>query len=80
MDCYIIRVYRHITGENGRPEEIAGLVERVGKSGSGKPFSSYQSMVRALRDELSGVADSNLQDRATVPDLKLVHASGKPRK
>jgi hypothetical protein len=80
MDCYIIRVYRHSAGENDQPEEIAGLVEPVGKSGSSRPFSSYQTMFTALREELSGASDRNTQGRATNPDLQLVHASGKTSK
>jgi len=51
MDCFIIRVYRHITRENGQPDEIAGLVERVGRQDNGKPFSSYKTLMNALRDE-----------------------------
>ncbi len=58
MDCFIIRVYRHITHEDGQPDEIAGLVERVGRQDNGKPFSSYSSLVNTLRDEYgTGVAD-----------------------
>lgn len=75
MDCYIIRVYRHITGENRQSDEIAGLVERVGKSGNGKPFSSYKSLVRALRDELSNDTDTGNGGSATAPDLRLVPTS-----
>jgi len=55
MDCFIIRVYRYITQENGQPDEIAGLVERVGRQDNGKPFSSYMSLVSALRDEYATV-------------------------
>jgi hypothetical protein len=53
MDCFIIRVYRHITQENGQPDEIAGLVERVGRQDNGKPFSSYRGLMNTLRDEYS---------------------------
>jgi len=80
MDCYIIRVYRHTTGEDGRPGEIAGLLERVGGSGGGRPFSSYRAMVTALRAEVSDVADRNSHSQETVPDLHLVHAPGKMMK
>jgi hypothetical protein len=80
MDCYIIRVYRHITGDDGESDEIAGLVEPVGKRGTGKPFSSYKSMVNALRDELSGAADRKLHGRETKPDLQVVQTFGKTTK
>ena len=73
MDCYIIRIYRHVSGENGESDEIAGLVERVGKAGNGKPFSSYKSLLRALRDEVSGATDSGTASSVTMPDLRLVH-------
>jgi len=56
MDCFIIRVYRHITQENGQPDEIAGLVERVGRKDNGKPFSSYKGLLCALRDEYGTVS------------------------
>jgi hypothetical protein len=80
MDCYIIRVYRHISGDDGEQDEIAGLVEPVGKRGSSKPFNSYKSMVRALRDELSGMADRNFHGRATSPSLQVVQTSKKTMK
>lgn len=51
MDCYIVRVYRRMTGNNGQGNEIAGLVERVGDAQDGKAFSSYQSLVNMLREE-----------------------------
>ena len=51
MDCYIVRVYRHFTRKDGTEEEIAGLVERVGKQDSGKPFTSYRGLINAMRDE-----------------------------
>ena len=54
MDCFIIRVYRHSVQEDGQPGEIAGLVERVGRQDNGKPFSSYKSLISALRDEYAG--------------------------
>lgn len=50
MDCYIVRVYRHITPADGQPDEIAGLVERVGIQDGGKSFSTYGGLVDALRD------------------------------
>ena len=49
MDCYIVRVYRHITRNDGEAGEIAGLVERVGNDDNGKPFSTYNGLVDALR-------------------------------
>ena len=49
MDCYIVRVYRHIAGRNGQPDEIAGLVESVGRQDNGKPFTSYSGLVEAIR-------------------------------
>jgi hypothetical protein len=73
MDCYIIRVYRHIAGENGEAEEIAGLVERVGKTGNGRPFTNYKSLVNVLRDEVSGEADAVSGEAVTIPALQLVH-------
>ena len=51
MDCFIIRVYRHMSQKNGQPDEIAGLVERVGRQDNGKPFSSYRGLINTLRDE-----------------------------
>lgn len=51
MDCYIVRVYRRMTGNNGQDSEIAGLVERVGDAQDGKAFSSYQSLVDTLRED-----------------------------
>jgi hypothetical protein len=69
MDCFIIRVYRHITQGNGRPDEIAGLVERVGRQDSGKPFSGYESLVDILRDEYTPVSD-------TLPDYTDLSVGG----
>ena len=50
MDCYIVRVYRHITHQNGQADEIAGLVEQVGDETRSKPFSTYKDLVDAIRD------------------------------
>lgn len=50
MDCYIVRVYRHITNQNGQADEIAGLVEQVGDDTRSKPFSTYKDLVDAIRD------------------------------
>jgi hypothetical protein len=50
MDCYIVRVYRHITHQNGQADEIAGLVEQVGDEARSKPFSTYKDLVEAIRD------------------------------
>ncbi|MDX1697985.1 MAG: hypothetical protein R3308_06825 [Thiohalobacterales bacterium] len=50
MDCYIVRIYRHIAGSNGKPDEVAGLLESVGSQEQGKPFSTYNGLVDAIRD------------------------------
>ena len=77
MDCYIVRVYRHITKGDGKADEIAGLVERVGQRDSGKPFSSYQSLVSAMRgggeDGKSASADIDDVDSETTDRLRIVH-------
>lgn len=59
MDCYIVRVYRHIARKNGQADEIAGLVEHVGEQDNGKPFSTYSGLVEAIREtfESSPAAD-----------------------
>jgi len=77
MDCFIIRIYRRIAQENGQPDEIAGLVERVGRKDDGRPFSSYMSLINALRDEYSS-ADTD--DRQQTPEevtggVRLAHAA-----
>jgi hypothetical protein len=77
MDCYIVRVYRHITQADGEADEIAGLVERVGQRDSSRPFSSYQSLVSALRGDSEG-NQSDLTDVAdgtseTAGRLRVVH-------
>jgi len=51
MDCYIVRVYRHITHQNGQADEIAGLVELVGDEARSKPFSTYMGLVEAIRED-----------------------------
>jgi hypothetical protein len=61
MDCFIIRVYRHITQDNDQPDEIAGLVERVGRQDNGRPFSSYRSLVSVLRDEYASEAATDTE-------------------
>lgn len=73
MDCFIIRVYRHTAQENGQPGEIAGLVERVGRMGNGKPFTSYTSLVSALRETYTTEA-ANLTENDNGP-LRLVHTA-----
>lgn len=60
MDCFIIRVYRHTEQAQGQPGEIAGLVERVGRQKSGKPFSSYKSLIKTLREEFENEATGDL--------------------
>ncbi len=76
MDCYIVRVYRRITGKNGEADEIAGLVEHVGQRDSTTPFSSYNSLVSALRENdersVSTPADSESSDSETAASLRLV--------
>ena len=51
MDCYIVRVYRRIASRDGQDSEIAGLVERVGDTGTSSPFSSYQGLLNRLREQ-----------------------------
>ena len=76
MDCFIIRVYRHITEENGQPDEIAGLVERVGRQDNGKPFSSYKGLISALREEYVGdVTGAVHTSEAAVGRMHLVRAA-----
>ncbi|MGB5475137.1 MAG: hypothetical protein WBQ78_16890 [Gammaproteobacteria bacterium] len=79
MDCFIIRVYRHITPEHGKPDEIAGLVERVGRQDNGKPFSGYRSLVDVLRREYMADSD-NSPDYSELPvsRIQVVH-TGKNR-
>jgi len=72
MDCYVIRIYRYITTENAEGDEVAGLVERVGKRGNCKPFSSYKTLVNALRSEISGAADTGDGGKGTAPQLRVV--------
>ena len=57
MDCYIVRVYRHITRKDGQDDEIAGLVERVGNQDNGKPFSTYKGLLEAIRDSFEPTSD-----------------------
>jgi hypothetical protein len=59
MDCYIVRVYRHITRKNGQDDEIAGLVERVGNQDNGKPFSTYKGLLEAIRDSIEPEPDDD---------------------
>ncbi len=74
MDCYIVRVYRHVTRNNGEAGEIAGLVERVGNQENGKPFSTYKGLVEVLRSACQ--ADTTEQPEAAaesaLPDRKLM--------
>jgi hypothetical protein len=76
MDCYIVRVYRHITQGEGEADEIAGLVECVGRRDSSRPFSSYQSLVSAMReggeDDVSGSADVDEGSSTAEARLRLV--------
>ena len=64
MDCYIVRVYRHITHQDGQADEIAGLVEQVGEEARSKPFSSYTGLVEAIRESV---------DMDAAPGLNSVH-------
>ncbi|MDH3980358.1 MAG: hypothetical protein OEU91_07610 [Gammaproteobacteria bacterium] len=79
MDCYIVRVYRHISQGDGEADEIAGLVEHVGHRDGNKPFSSYQSLVSALREDSKGdVSDSADVDDGgseTAARLRVVHTA-----
>jgi len=76
MDCFIIRVYRHITHADGEPDEIAGLVERVGRQDNGRPFTSYSSLVNTLRDEFStGTSGAVNAAGAGAGGMQLVQAT-----
>lgn len=79
MDCFIVRVYRHITKGNGEADEIAGLVERVGQRDSSRSFSSYQSLVSALRGDgagdVSDLADVDDGGSDTASRLRVVHTT-----
>ena len=79
MDCYIVRVYRHIAGRNGQPDEIAGLVENVGRQETGKPFSTYVGLVEAIRT--SFLIQSNkqgLEGEHPAGDIRTVRRSHQP--
>ena len=72
MDCYIVRIYRQT--EHG---EVAGMIERVGGHGKGRPFSSYSNLVATMRaDHMTENSDD--KDVSARPDtgLRVVH-SGK---
>ena len=73
MDCYIVRVYRHVTHKNGQDDEIAGLVERVGNQDNGKPFSTYKGLLDAIRDSFKHAPEDahGLDDRPGV-ELRMV--------
>jgi hypothetical protein len=73
MDCYIVRVYRHVTRKNGQDDEIAGLVERVGNQDNGKPFSTYKGLLEAIRSSFDPAPDDapGLDDR-TDDDLRMI--------
>ena len=75
MDCYIVRVYRHITQQNGQADEIAGLVEQVGDGKRSKPFSTYKHLVDAIRDsfETDGDVDSQGAPEGKVQALHSIH-------
>jgi len=70
MDCYIIRVYRQT--EQG---EIAGLLEHVGKQDGGRPFTSYDGLVKTMRNDLSAPADSKTAGGQTDANLRIVHSA-----
>lgn len=84
MDCYIVRVYRHIMHKDGQGDEIAGLVERVGKQDSGKPFSTYSGLIDAMRDGTQAAAPTdNTDDNTRAVDypangIRAIH-SGRAR-
>lgn len=77
MDCFIIRVYRRITHQDGQPDEIAGLVEHVGRHGDGKPFTSYTGLVSALREEYGtgSVDDGGKLPKEETARMRLVNAA-----
>ena len=74
MDCYIIRIYRHSMQEHRQADEIAGLVERVGKPDSGKSFSTYNGMVDAIRDGLRAESSGRDDDpQGNIHRIRTVH-------
>ncbi|NNJ93730.1 MAG: hypothetical protein HKP57_03190 [Halobacteria archaeon] len=73
MDCYIVRIYRHIAGRNGQSDEIAGLVENVGERDSGKPFSTYSGLVEAIRDSYKiHATNDDMPEKSAASDLRMV--------
>ncbi|MDH5514971.1 MAG: hypothetical protein OEY45_07405 [Gammaproteobacteria bacterium] len=73
MDCYIVRVYRHVTHKNGQDDEIAGLVERVGNQDNGKPFSTYKGLLDAIRDSFKHApGDAPVLDDRPSEELRVV--------
>lgn len=68
MDCYIVRVYRHIKRNSGQADEIAGLVERVGTQDSGKPFSTYTGLVDAIRAEFQAQPTEEQEQESVLAD------------
>ena len=76
MDCYIVRVYRHITHKDGKADEIAGLVERVGKQDSGKPFSTYKGLVNAMQEESrEAPRDDVRRETGVVDNIRAVNTA-----
>jgi len=73
MDCYIVRVYRHVKRKNGQDDEIAGLVERVGNQDNGKPFSTYKGLLEAIRSSFDPAPDDvpGLEDH-TDDSLRMI--------
>lgn len=75
MDCYIVRVYRHIAGRNGQSDEIAGLVESVGERDSGKPFSTYSGLVEAIRDSFKiHATNDDMPEKSAAGDFRVVRS------
>ena len=79
MDCYIIRVYRHLRSDGDQADEIAGLVEHVGEQEKSRPFTSYHGLVEEIRTSLAGTADNRRPaGNATGSNLRLVKKTSNP--
>ena len=75
MDCYIVRIYRHITGNNGQGDEIAGLVEEVGNQSGGKPFTTYDGLINAILSSADSAEAENIEkDSPAVGDVLSIKA------
>lgn len=52
MDCYIVRIYRHVARNDGQARDIAGLVEEVGADNNKRSFTNFSGLVGLLKDSL----------------------------